>query len=170
MLNIAIAAAEEAGKEILDVYNSNNFEMQLKSDNSPLTLADKRAHRVIEKHLQQTGIPLLSEEGKDIPYAVRKDWKQFWLVDPLDGTKEFIKRNDEFTVNIALIENQKPVLGVVAVPVWGLVYYGGQGLVTCKKSSDKVVSLRLPVAGYRLPVTGCQFQTRQRMTTNGQPR
>lgn len=135
--DIAIKAAEEACKEILEVYHSENFEAELKSDNSPLTIADKRAHDCIVKHLEPTGLPILSEEGKDIPYEARKRWKRFWLVDPLDGTKEFIKRNDEFTVNIALIENQEPVLGVLAVPVTGLVYYAAKGLGAFKLNSSK---------------------------------
>ncbi|MEZ4972109.1 MAG: 3'(2'),5'-bisphosphate nucleotidase CysQ [Cyclobacteriaceae bacterium] len=133
LLNIAIKAAEAACQEILEVYNGDDFETQLKSDNSPLTQADKRAHNVIASHLEQTGLPILSEEGKNVPYEERKNWKQFWMVDPLDGTKEFIKRNDEFTVNIALIENQEPVLGVVAVPVSGVLYYGANGLGAFKK-------------------------------------
>lgn len=128
LLDIAIQASEEASHEILEVYHSENFETQLKSDNSPLTQADKRAHLCIERHLKKTEIPILSEEGKNIPYEERKNWKRFWMVDPLDGTKEFIKRNDEFTVNIALIENQQPILGVLAVPVTGVVYYAAKGL------------------------------------------
>lgn len=120
---IAIRAAEAASKEILRVYNSSDFQVDIKGDNSPLTLADKKSHEVIESFLNETGIPILSEEGRDIPYETRKHWKHFWLIDPLDGTKEFIKRNGEFTVNIALVENQTPILGVVAVPVTGDVYY-----------------------------------------------
>ncbi|MBX2943865.1 MAG: 3'(2'),5'-bisphosphate nucleotidase CysQ [Cyclobacteriaceae bacterium] len=133
LLQTAIKASEEASKEILSVYHSENFGTELKGDNSPLTVADKRAHLCIVKYLKETGLPILSEEGKDIPYEVRKNWKQFWLVDPLDGTKEFIKRNDEFTVNIALIENQQPILGVLAVPVTGVIYYAARGLGAFKK-------------------------------------
>lgn len=137
LLKLAISAAESASHEILEVYHSENFETQLKSDNSPLTQADKRAHLCIERHLKKTGIPILSEEGKNIPYEERKNWKRFWMVDPLDGTKEFIKRNDEFTVNIALIENQQPILGVLAVPVTGVMYYAAKGLGTFKLKSSK---------------------------------
>jgi 3'(2'), 5'-bisphosphate nucleotidase len=136
LLDIAIKAAQEASKEILDVYHSADFETELKGDNSPLTIADKRAHQVIVKHLEETGLPILSEEGKDIPYEERKNWKRFWMVDPLDGTKEFIKRNDEFTVNIALIENHQPILGVLAVPVTGVVYYAAKGLGAFKLKSS----------------------------------
>lgn len=120
---IAIRAAEAASKEILNVYNSADFQVDVKGDNSPLTLADSKSHDIIESLLKETGLPVLSEEGKSIPYETRKQWKYFWLIDPLDGTKEFIKRNGEFTVNIALIENQTPILGVVSVPVTGGVYY-----------------------------------------------
>ncbi len=121
-LNIAIEAAIEAGKEIISVYNSSDFSIEIKSDNSPLTRADKAAHNIISAHLAKTPFPVLSEEGKDIEYSVRKNWETFWMVDPLDGTKEFIKRNGEFTVNIALIENNLPVAGVVYVPVTGVLY------------------------------------------------
>ena len=122
-LGVAIHAAIEGGKKILEVY-SQDFSVYTKEDNSPLTEADRRAHDIIKDILQPTGLPLLSEEGKTIPYDERKDWSEFWLVDPLDGTKEFIKKNGEFTVNIALIKNGTPVLGVVYVPVTGLLYFG----------------------------------------------
>jgi len=122
-LNKAVSAAMAAGKEILEVYHTH-FDVTQKDDQSPLTLADKRAHQVIKRYLEPLGIPILSEEGRDIPYDERKDWPQLWIVDPLDGTKEFIKRNDEFTVNIALIENRHPVLGVVYIPVPGRLYFG----------------------------------------------
>ncbi len=127
LLEIAIRAAETASREILDVYHSGNFETEAKGDQSPLTLADRKAHGVIVSALQPTGLPILSEEGKHTPFEVRKTWDYFWLVDPLDGTKEFLKRNGEFTVNIALIHRQKPVLGVVAVPVSGDVYFASEG-------------------------------------------
>ena len=156
LLETAINASEEASKEILDVYHSADFETELKGDNSPLTIADKRAHRVIVKHLTETDLPILSEEGKNISYEERKHWTRFWMVDPLDGTKEFIKRNDEFTVNIALIENQQPILGVLAVPVTGVVYYGGLGLGAFKKVNGMVTRLQLPVTGNRKPATGNQ--------------
>lgn len=133
---IAIRAAEAASKEILQVYNSSDFQVDVKSDNSPLTLADNKSHAIIESFLKETGLPILSEEGKDIPYETRRHWKHFWLIDPLDGTKEFIKRNGEFTVNIALIENQTPILGVVAVPVTGDIYYAYQGGGACHRRPD----------------------------------
>lgn len=123
LLKTAIEAAVEAGKTILEIYNSGEFDVEIKGDNSPLTKADKASHNVIMSFLKKTKIPVLSEEGKEIPYEERKNWKQLWIVDPIDGTKEFIKRNGEFTVNIALIENQSPIIGVVFVPVFGDLYF-----------------------------------------------
>ncbi|WP_299119799.1 3'(2'),5'-bisphosphate nucleotidase CysQ [uncultured Winogradskyella sp.] len=122
-LKTAIKAALEAGKIILEIYHSDDFEVKLKTDNSPLTKADLASHNKILSHLSSTNIPVLSEEGKSIPYIQRKKWNLLWIVDPIDGTKEFIKRNGEFTVNIALIENQKPILGVIFVPVSGELYF-----------------------------------------------
>jgi 3'(2'), 5'-bisphosphate nucleotidase len=105
------------------VYRSSDFEVKQKADRSPLTLADRNAHEVILAHLSKFSLPLLSEEGRDIPYEERKSWDTFWLVDPLDGTKEFIKKNGEFTVNIALISRSKPVAGVVLVPDKNRLYF-----------------------------------------------
>ncbi len=119
----AIGASLEAGKAILEVYASD-FAVDHKEDKSPLTLADRRAHEIIMAALQQTPHPILSEEGRSIPFDERNAWDTFWLVDPLDGTKEFIKRNGEFTVNIALIQDQTPVLGVIYVPVADVLYFG----------------------------------------------
>ena len=116
--------AYQAGQAIMEIYNSEDFNVEVKGDGSPLTRADKAAHLVIveglEKHFPE--IPVLSEEGKNIPYETRKSWRTFFLVDPLDGTKEFIKRNGEFTVNIALIEEGNPIAGVVYAPVLGTMY------------------------------------------------
>jgi 3'(2'), 5'-bisphosphate nucleotidase len=122
-LKTAILSSLEAGKAILDIYHSGNFNIEIKGDNSPLTKADTASHNVIMSLLKKTDIPVLSEEGKSINYEERKDWKQLWIVDPIDGTKEFIKRNGEFTVNIALIEDQRPVIGVIFVPVTGELYF-----------------------------------------------
>ena len=126
-IDAIIAIAEEAGRSILAVYHQPSDEVQVeyKADDSPLTRADKAAHAVIVAGLTKfyPEIPQLSEEGENIAYEVRKDWVQFWMIDPLDGTKEFVKRNGEFTVNIALIQNQMPVLGVVHIPVSGETYY-----------------------------------------------
>jgi 3'(2'), 5'-bisphosphate nucleotidase len=147
LLRLAIRAAEEASKEILEVYRSGDFQAEAKGDKSPLTIADKNAHRSIVSVLKASNIPVLSEEGKEIPYEERKNWQYFWMVDPLDGTKEFIKRNDEFTVNIALIHEGKPILGVVAVPVTGDVYYASAGNGAYLKRNGKEVKLahRQPV-------------------------
>lgn len=125
LLSCAIRAALWAGKYILDIYNhpKADFEIEHKADNSPLTIADKKSHAHIVSELETTGIPVLSEEGASIDYNERKEWKTLWIVDPLDGTKEFIKRNGEFTVNIALVENNMPVLGVIYVPVSRTLYF-----------------------------------------------
>jgi 3'(2'), 5'-bisphosphate nucleotidase len=139
----ALRAAYEAGKAVLNIYNLNlDFGVEAKADQSPITRADKKAHDIISLVLKNQFIdkdsslltphislfPILSEEGLGIPYDERKNWEYFWLVDPLDGTREFIKKNGEFTVNIALIHEQRPVLGVVYVPVTGVMYYAAEGL------------------------------------------
>jgi 3'(2'), 5'-bisphosphate nucleotidase len=136
LLNTAITAALEAGKVILEIYHSGEFDVEIKGDNSPLTKADTASHNVIMSFLTKTDIPFLSEEGKSIAYKERKIWKQLWIVDPIDGTKEFIKRNGEFTVNIALIENQKPILGVIFVPAKGDLYFSTKEIGAFKVSVD----------------------------------
>ena len=136
ILNIAITAALEAGKSILKIYHSGEFDIELKGDNSPLTRADTASHNVIMSCLNSTGIPVLSEEGRDISYQERKEWKQLWIVDPIDGTKEFIKRNGEFTVNIALIENQRSLIGVIFVPVTGDLYFSSKEMGAYKVAVD----------------------------------
>ena len=123
----AIETSILAGQAILDVYHSD-FSVEYKTDSSPLTLADRNSHEVIVKYLSEFDIPILSEEGKNIPYAERKSWDRLWIVDPLDGTKEFVKRNGEFTVNIALVENHKPVLGVIFVPDKKALFFAASGL------------------------------------------
>ncbi|MCX2744616.1 3'(2'),5'-bisphosphate nucleotidase CysQ [Mangrovivirga sp. M17] len=119
---------KSAGEAIMEVYRLDDFSnvVDFKADDSPLTQADKSANEVITKKLKEyfPDIPILSEEGRSIPYEERKDWNEFWLVDPLDGTKEFIKRNGQFTVNIALIRDNYPALGIVYTPVTDIVYYG----------------------------------------------
>lgn len=126
LLIYAVKAAVMAGDEILKVYVSD-FSVELKDDNSPLTFADKKSHETIIKELAETYLPVLSEEGKEILYDERKNWPLLWIIDPLDGTKEFVKRNGEFTVNIALVENGKPILGVVYAPVKKVLYFAGKG-------------------------------------------
>ncbi len=130
-LEAITSIAVEAGKKILEIYeNEGDFSAitELKPDQSPLTLADKASHELIVKSLTRLfpDIPVLSEEGKHTDYGIRKNWRLFWLVDPLDGTKEFIKRNGEFTVNIALLQNNQPVMGVIYTPVTGELYFGSQ--------------------------------------------
>jgi 3'(2'), 5'-bisphosphate nucleotidase len=115
-LRDAVHATLLAGQAVLEVYQGD-FSVETKADDSPLTLADKRSHEIIKSRLGSHGIPFISEEGREIPYDRRKQWNRVWIVDPLDGTKEFVKRNGEFTINIALIENQRPVMGVVYAPV-----------------------------------------------------
>jgi len=160
----AIQASLEAGQAILEIYHSD-FDVQRKGDDTPLTLADRRSHAILSQRLQKTGIPILSEEGKDIPYQVRKQWNLLWIVDPLDGTKEFIKRNGEFTVNIALVEGGHPVLGVIHAPAIGALYFACQGLGAFKLSQMEGVgrlnglslqeiiarSARLPLSPFSAP-------------------
>ena len=129
LLLTAIRASLEAGSEIMSVYTDPNadFEIEKKADNSPLTIADRKSHMVIAARLASTPYPVLSEEGKKIPVEERQSWNELWIVDPLDGTKEFIKRNGEFTVNIALIDHGKPILGVVYAPVMNIMYSAAEG-------------------------------------------
>ncbi len=138
LLKTAITASILAGKEILKIYKTD-FEVEYKKDESPLTIADKNANDIIISFLKDTGIPVLSEEGRSIPFEERKSWSQLWIVDPLDGTKEFVKKNDEFTVNIALIENKKPIMGVVYAPVLDELYFGEEemGAYKLNNASEK---------------------------------
>ena len=135
LLDKAINASIKAGDEIMKIYDSS-FKVETKEDNSPLTIADKNSNAIIEKALAISKIPLLSEEGKHIKYSERKEWDYLWIVDPLDGTKEFIKKNGEFTVNIALIKKQKPILGVIYVPCTNELYYALEGLGAFKATID----------------------------------
>lgn len=136
LLQPALHAALNAGEAIMKVY-ARDFDVDYKADESPLTDADRAAHRIIVAELERTGIPVLSEESAAIPHEERKSWSAMWLVDPLDGTKEFVKRNGDFTVNIALIVDQQPVLGVVYAPALGDVYIGGQGLGAYRASASE---------------------------------
>lgn len=135
LLQTALLASLEAGEEIMRIYTDpkQDFGIERKADNSPLTLADKASHRVIMNYLAATPIPVLSEEGRHLPYEERSGWDCLWVVDPLDGTKEFIKKNGEFTVNVALVQQGAPVLGVVYVPATRVLYYGivGEGAWKC---------------------------------------
>ncbi|MEQ9297717.1 MAG: 3'(2'),5'-bisphosphate nucleotidase CysQ [Cyclobacteriaceae bacterium] len=137
LIERAKSVALDAGKAILDVYNSADFGAELKTDNSPLTLADKAAHDVIVKGLKDADLPILSEEGRSIDYSERKSWEYFWMVDPLDGTKEFIKKNGEFTVNIALIKGNEAIAGVVYAPVLDWLYWSIPGNGAFKKAGKE---------------------------------
>ena len=145
-----ILAAKRAGEAILEVYDSD-FAVEQKDDKSPLTLADKRSHEIIENVLEQTvtvnnsTVPILSEEGKEIPYDERIKWEYFWLVDPLDGTKEFIKRNGEFTVNIALIHKHKPVLGIIYIPVKDVFYFAAINFGAYKLENSSILTEDLSI-------------------------
>jgi 3'(2'), 5'-bisphosphate nucleotidase len=157
MISAIINIAINAGKAILGVYNSDDFEVEIKTDDSPLTKADKLSHQIIKTGLLSfyPEIPLLSEEGKDVLYEERKKWERYWLVDPLDGTKEFIKKNGEFTVNIALIENNEPTMGIIYAPAYhnnsinnsgsfpGVLYYGKKEIGSFKQVAGGEV-IKLP--------------------------
>jgi len=151
-LQIAIEASLEAGKIIMQVYNSP-FNVELKEDKSPLTEADKLANEIINLHLKKTEFPIISEENKQTEYTIRKNWRTCWIIDPVDGTKEFIKRNGEFTVNIALTTQGKPVLGVIYVPATKTVYFADvennqaskANLDSHDESVDRVLELAKPL-------------------------
>lgn len=157
LLKTAINASIKGGHAIMEVYASD-FAVEHKDDKSPLTLADKNCNDVIEGFLLETNIPILSEEGAKISFDERKKWEYSWLVDPLDGTKEFIKRNGEFTVNIALIHKGNPIMGVIFVPVKEELYFALDGLGSFKISINSTISSledliqqssRLPIANER---------------------
>ena len=131
-LELALKAALEAGRIVINIYEEDDFAVEFKPNSSPLTKADKAAHETIKSYLFTSALPILSEEGAEIPYTERKNWERFWMVDPIDGTKEFIQRNGEFTVNIALIENHSPVLGVVYAPALKDLYFAEKGLGSFK--------------------------------------
>ena len=137
----AIDAARLAGLEILKIYETADFGIEAKADNSPLTLADKSAHLKLVSILEKTEIPILSEEGKSIPFEERSTWEYYWLLDPLDGTKEFIKKNGEFTVNVALIHKGKSILGVVYAPVLNWMYFGNTDEGSKKIDENNVESV-----------------------------
>jgi 3'(2'), 5'-bisphosphate nucleotidase len=142
-LLMALLAAKDAGRAILDVYRQD-FDISYKDDHSPLTLADQRSHNIIVSHLSDVSgerLPILSEEGRSISYQQRRRWKYFWMADPLDGTKEFIKKNDEFTVNIAQIHQNRPILGVIYVPVKDVFYFAGDGLGAYRMDNSDILAI-----------------------------
>ena len=159
LLALAIKASVNAGAAIMKIYTTADFSVEMKADNSPLTLADIASHECIERELNASGVPLLSEEGSEAhAYEERKNWTRCWIVDPLDGTKEFIKRNGEFTVNIAYVESGLPVFGVIYIPAADLLYFNipGNGSYKVEKATthnydaERIFSsaTRLPVQKY----------------------
>jgi 3'(2'), 5'-bisphosphate nucleotidase len=156
----AIEAARRGGREILSVYETD-FEVRLKGDRSPLTEADERSQKVIRELLSEAApsLPFLGEEGRDILYEERRNWTRFWLVDPLDGTKEFVSRNGEFTVNVALVEEGVPVAGVVHAPVQGVFYWAASGVGTFRLDGSPDGGGELTDASTRLPATQTEVTT-----------
>ena len=150
-LKLAIDAAIQAGKKIIEIYNSDDFNLEYKLDDSPLTIADTASNKIIENILEASNIPILSEEGNILDFNNRKNLKHLWVVDPLDGTKEFIKKNNEFTVNISLIENSVPVIGVIYAPALNVLYFSEKKLgaykvfITNLDEFDHSNPLRLPL-------------------------
>ena len=157
-LFVAVDAALKAGEEILSIYTdpASDFEIERKADHSPLTIADRKAHVTIATILNETPFPVLSEEGKHLEYDTRRNWDVMWIVDPLDGTKEFIKRNGEFTVNIALVKAGVPIIGVIYLPVKKELYFAGQEIGAYKLSGSTILEDdatldKLVAASVRLP-------------------
>lgn len=153
LIDKAIHAAVLAGKKIMEVYASIDFVVDIKEDQTPVTSADRNAHDEILKNIESTGLPVLSEEGIHLSYSERKNWDLFWLIDPLDGTKEFIKRNDEFTVNIALIQNDQPIAGVVYAPATGEIYAGipETGAFKLVNPDENCTFQSMQLSGIKLP-------------------
>ena len=126
LLEIAEYAALQAGRAIIEIYQSGEFHTEIKQNESPLTKADKKSHKIITRHLRKTNLPVLSEEGINIDFRERKRCEYFWLIDPLDGTKEFINKNGEFTINVALIQRNTPIAGLIYAPVIDTLYKGSK--------------------------------------------
>ena len=142
-LQIALEAAVKAGENIMEVYNSTeSINYEKKADDSPLTIADKKSHNTIIDFLKDTDIDIISEESKSIEYQERKNWEEYWLIDPLDGTKEFIKKNGEFTVNIALIKNNKPHLGVVYCTEKKILYWNKKEKKVFKREKEETREIK----------------------------
>ncbi|SFF44799.1 3'(2'),5'-bisphosphate nucleotidase [Thermoflexibacter ruber] len=138
--------AVQAGKKLLEFYRKNDLQVQYKEDNSPVSAADYAANKIITGEIEKLAysFPILSEEGADIPYEVRKDWETFWLIDPLDGTKEFIKGNDNFTVNIGLVYQSFPIAGVIYLPVNDVLYFADKNGAFKQIASGELIRLQLP--------------------------
>jgi 3'(2'), 5'-bisphosphate nucleotidase len=162
-LHTLIKVALEAGRSILDIY-ATGFSVSYKDDHSPLTLADRRSNEIITSRLSAppfNQFPILSEEGRNVPYKERKNWEYFWLVDPLDGTKEFIRRNGEFNVNIALIKRNRPVAGVIYIPVKDTFYFSAEDSGAYRLTDSEIVNHELSLKELmrksdRLPLSSTQ--------------
>ena len=153
MIKIASEAAEMAGEEIMNIYNNSEFiDFKSKKDNSPLTKADRASHSIISKVLKKTNIEIISEEKKITKYDERKKWEYYWLVDPLDGTKEFINKNGEFTINIALINNNYPTQGFVYIPKEKTLFFGGVNKGSYKLLNDNIKSISVQSPSDKLKI------------------
>jgi 3'(2'), 5'-bisphosphate nucleotidase len=167
LLQKVVTIARQAGDAIMAIYADPTNAVMTKADNSPLTQADLAADKVIKTGLEslQLGWPVVTEESAQIDFAERKDWQRFWLVDPLDGTKEFVKRNGEFTVNIALIENGEPILGVVYAPVLDVCYYAARGVGAFMKrgvGAERKIQAKSPTEGEAIKVVASRSHADER--------
>ena len=165
LLDPVIQIAYQAGKVIMEVYDAG-FSVEHKSDHTPVTEADMAANKVIVSSLKELTphLPILTEETKPTPYSQRKKWERYWLIDPLDGTREFIKRNGEFTVNIALIDGDESVMGVVYAPVIGVLYYAAKGQGAFKQASinePKAIHVREKCSGKTIVACGRSHPTEE---------
>jgi 3'(2'), 5'-bisphosphate nucleotidase len=138
LFSVAFYAALQAGRQVLDIMDSEDYQISMKSDNTPISLADRMAHKTIGDFLMHTRIPVMSEEGRNILFEERRSWDVLWIVDPLDGTRQFIKKRKEFTVNIALISAGSPVLGVIYAPAYGAIYFGHREIGSYKMKIDNL--------------------------------
>lgn len=160
-MELAANVAKQAATQIMDVYGQDVFDVQLKTDNTPVTQADLLAHHLIVDKLQYSTddyhnkIPILSEESLAIDWHHRKNWLTYWLIDPLDGTKEFVAKNDEFTVNIALIHKGQPVVGVILAPALGELYTAARGIGAFKKTKQQPLT---PITVRSVPEINGQHQ------------
>jgi len=161
MIDAVCRLAQMAGEAIMAIYQQEDFDVRLKSDDSPLTDADHAANDIIVAGLASFGLPILSEESKLAPFEERRQWQKCWIVDPLDGTKEFIKRNGEFTVNIALVEDGLPVFGVVYAPAMQWLYWGGNGIGAWKKEGEQAPK---PIAISKAKAVGAIAASRSHIT------
>lgn len=158
MIEKLLKIADLAGREILRVYNSEDFHVRIKKDKSPVTEADMLSHLRLVSELKQFEIPILSEE-EPIEYQFRQNWKKFWLVDPLDGTKEFISKTDEFAINIALVEDNYPVLGLIYLPAKKVCYYAEKGKGCFLKDGERITPVNASNAANKLSCVESRFHT-----------